>query len=68
MPDFADDASSAAEAHLANCLGRVTGVMSGRQAVASAMECQQCGEPIPEARRNAVPGCQFCIECQRQLE
>ncbi|WP_246797781.1 TraR/DksA C4-type zinc finger protein [Burkholderia perseverans] len=27
-----------------------------------------CGEPIPEARRLAVPGCQFCIECQTRRE
>ncbi|WP_430757376.1 TraR/DksA C4-type zinc finger protein [Pseudomonas aeruginosa] len=25
-------------------------------------EC--CGEPIPPRRREAVPGCQTCIECQ----
>lgn len=23
-----------------------------------------CGERIPEARRKAVPGVQFCVECQ----
>ena len=23
-----------------------------------------CGERIPEARRQAVPGVQFCVECQ----
>jgi phage/conjugal plasmid C-4 type zinc finger TraR family protein len=29
----------------------------------SAFECEECGEPIPEARREAVPGCFHCIEC-----
>lgn len=33
----------------------------------SASECA-CGEPIPEARRRAVPGVQTCIECQREAE
>lgn len=27
-------------------------------------ECEECGEPIPEARRRAVPGVRRCIECQ----
>ncbi len=27
-----------------------------------------CGEPIPEARRQAVPGCKFCVDCQARLE
>lgn len=27
-----------------------------------------CGEPIPEARRLAVPGCRYCVECQERRE
>ena len=27
-----------------------------------------CGEPIPEARREAQPGCQFCVACQARIE
>lgn len=27
-------------------------------------ECEECGEAIPEARRNAVPGVRLCIACQ----
>ncbi len=34
----------------------------------SATECARCGEPIPEARRLALPGVQTCIECQEDLE
>jgi len=26
-------------------------------------ECKACGEPIPEARRKAVPGVELCLEC-----
>lgn len=26
--------------------------------------CLECGEPIPEARRKALKGVKFCIECQ----
>jgi phage/conjugal plasmid C-4 type zinc finger TraR family protein len=27
-------------------------------------DCAECGEPIPEARRMAVPGVKLCIDCQ----
>jgi phage/conjugal plasmid C-4 type zinc finger TraR family protein len=32
---------------------------------ASRPDCADCGEPIPEARRRAVPGVTLCIDCQR---
>jgi len=30
--------------------------------------CIDCGEPIPKARRLAVPGCIRCIDCQEEFE
>ncbi len=30
----------------------------------SRRDCAECGEPIPEARRQAVPGVRLCIRCQ----
>ena len=36
--------------------------------VASAIECAGCGCQIPEARREAVPGVQLCVDCQTQAE
>lgn len=27
--------------------------------------CEECDEPIPEARRVAVPGVRLCVECQQ---
>jgi len=26
--------------------------------------CDECGEPIPEARRRALPGVRTCVPCQ----
>jgi phage/conjugal plasmid C-4 type zinc finger TraR family protein len=26
--------------------------------------CEECGAPIPEARRQAVPGVRLCVACQ----
>lgn len=34
----------------------------------SAEECEECGDEIPEARRKAVPGVQFCVFCQEKHE
>ncbi|BDH45712.1 hypothetical protein TUM12370_17560 [Salmonella enterica subsp. enterica serovar Choleraesuis] len=31
-------------------------------------ECANCGEPIPEARRKAVPGVRLCISCQQEQD
>lgn len=30
----------------------------------SYMFCDNCDEPIPEARRLAVQGCIYCVSCQ----
>ena len=30
--------------------------------------CLECEEPIPLRRREALPGCQLCVDCQRELE
>ena len=30
----------------------------------SARECRECGDAIPEARRQALPGVRLCVACQ----
>jgi len=40
---------------------------AGRAAVAAAHRAA-CEQPIPEARRRALPGVQTCVECQSDLE
>ncbi|WJG10270.1 DksA/TraR family C4-type zinc finger protein [Aliiglaciecola sp. LCG003] len=34
----------------------------------SAEFCELCDKPIPQARRDAVPGVQLCIQCQSMKE
>lgn len=34
----------------------------------SAEFCAECDEPIPEARRAAMPGVQLCVECQAERD
>ncbi|TKJ85796.1 TraR/DksA family transcriptional regulator [Erwinia persicina] len=34
----------------------------------SLFHCRECGKPIPEKRRQALPGITTCTECQEKLE
>lgn len=34
----------------------------------SLSHCEECDEPIPLARRKAVPGVRMCILCQSKIE
>nr|WP_319246913.1 DksA/TraR family C4-type zinc finger protein [uncultured Celeribacter sp.] len=34
----------------------------------SFLECADCGEDIPEARRHAIPGVKLCIDCQQERD
>jgi len=31
-------------------------------------ECLECGAAIPTARREAIPGCTLCLDCQHEFE
>ena len=34
----------------------------------SLTHCAECDEPIPEARRTALPGVKLCIDCQQERD
>jgi len=34
----------------------------------SAQQCDECGNAIPQARRDALPGVRLCIACQTELD
>ncbi len=34
----------------------------------SLTHCEECDEPIPQARREAVKGVRLCITCQSELD
>ena len=38
--------------------------LQGKAMTDSAIECQDCEQPIPQARRWAVPGSTRCVKCQ----
>lgn len=34
----------------------------------SLIHCAECEEPIPEARRAALPGVKLCVDCMRERD
>jgi phage/conjugal plasmid C-4 type zinc finger TraR family protein len=34
----------------------------------SLVACEECAEPIPEARRKALPGVRKCVPCQSEVD
>ncbi|MDX1518992.1 MAG: DksA/TraR family C4-type zinc finger protein [Gammaproteobacteria bacterium] len=34
----------------------------------SLTHCEECGEKIPEARREAIAGVRLCVACQSELD
>ena len=30
--------------------------------------CEECNQPIPQARRDAIPGVRLCVGCQSELD
>jgi phage/conjugal plasmid C-4 type zinc finger TraR family protein len=47
------------------------GIASIRQRLAggeSALYCEECGEPIPSARRDALKGVKYCLHCQNERD
>lgn len=61
MADLCDAADQLIEQQLAIALDRHHGQ---RLTGAGALECEDCGDPIPDPRRKALPGCVTCVDCQ----
>ena len=65
--DSADHAQIIQEQSLSVALDAAQQASLSKPSV-SAVECEICGNPIPEKRRMAVQGCNTCIGCQQVLE
>jgi phage/conjugal plasmid C-4 type zinc finger TraR family protein len=69
MPDDFDHASAIEEQYRALVIAAGTRPVPA-EPVESEQYCadEACGVEIPQARRDAIPGCRFCIECQTRRE
>lgn len=63
MADIADIADELVTAEIEASIGRRV-----RYQGVSATECEDCGEVIPERRRELLPGVRLCVDCQGLLE
>ena len=63
--DIADQAS---DREMADREFALAARRAARPAGHSTSHCLDCGEPIPAARRQAVPGVTLCVECQTVQE
>lgn len=70
MTDFADDALQSEEEARQRALvaQQARAGLRDKTVDDSATECTVCDEPIPQARREVVPGVQTCFACQGELE
>lgn len=66
MADAADIATEREFILRQEALARLRSARGAQRA--SLVNCEECGDPIPEARRAAVPGVRLCITCQKELE
>ena len=65
MTDLYDRAAEIEQLHREAALSRQAEKSAAAFAV-SAYECEECGEAIPLARREALPGVRLCISCQEE--
>lgn len=62
------DAVDETEARLDFARANLSAQIRARVAPSGALECDDCGEPIPEERRRAAPFATRCVECQERFE
>lgn len=67
MSDSMDRAQEREDEMRQDALAELARRADGQTSRHSAKYCG-CGEPVPEARRLALPGVQTCIDCQRDIE
>ncbi len=68
MPDDIDRAQDANEQFQADAMAAHQRQVNQTRQDEAADDCADCGEPIPEARKAAMPGCRRCVECQTMHE
>ncbi|KGO32855.1 hypothetical protein JT06_17935 [Desulfobulbus sp. Tol-SR] len=62
MADQLDRAWELSEMHLREALAHCRPLQGE-----SRTHCLECDAPIPEGRRKAAPGCQYCVQCAAEL-
>lgn len=68
MSGYIGDASADAQSNAMDVVNNAIAV--ARQSIVygtiSSYHCQECGEEIPEGRRQAMIGVKYCVQCQQE--
>lgn len=64
MADECDLAQVMSERYLRGEIAKARTAATSYESRVTSYECADCGREIPEARREAVPGCVRCVKCQ----
>jgi phage/conjugal plasmid C-4 type zinc finger TraR family protein len=64
--DEVDDSQKAERLYRQEALGNRGQV--GNPGFVSFSICAECGEEIPERRRQVIPGCRLCAACQAEQD
>jgi phage/conjugal plasmid C-4 type zinc finger TraR family protein len=64
MSDVADDSQFIIDATIDQSRANAENAIKANDAT----ECEECGEPIGEARKNAYPAATLCIDCAEWKE
>ncbi len=56
-----DDVQQQIESTIEDEVRRARGALPSGESLS---HCEECGQPIPEARRKALPGVRLCVGCQ----
>jgi phage/conjugal plasmid C-4 type zinc finger TraR family protein len=68
VTDAADKAQPHVEILTASAIAEVRRRIAQQPTASGATDCDDCGEPIPAARRQAMPGTRHCTRCRELLE
>ncbi|PCM47858.1 conjugal transfer protein TraR [Pseudomonas fluorescens] len=68
MADIADFANDLVLERVDQALAALRIAAKPALAAHSFQFCEECDEPIPEARRVAQPGCTHCVDCLSLVE
>ena len=62
--DQLDDASEITMKYTNGAIAKASAALMGE----GSEECEDCGEDIPKARKDAYPSCTRCVSCQDVFE
>jgi phage/conjugal plasmid C-4 type zinc finger TraR family protein len=66
--DIGDEAAELEHMFTSEAINRSRSAIAAQNASESFEECEDCGCEIPQKRREAMPGCTTCVQCQAKRE